>query len=92
LHNFVLAKNFYKNKNACQRLKLIIRNEMGGIMTDELLRHGEVCRSDTASTHYGKKRVGRGKCIASPSPADVDRLNQKLQSNHNMPITNMGSK
>ena len=32
---------------------------------------------DTASTHYGKRRVGRGKCAVKPSAVDVERLRSR---------------
>lgn len=45
-----------------------------------LMGHASI---DTATSHYGKKRVGRGKCIATPSEADVSRLHQ----HHNKYLT-----
>jgi len=36
-----------------------------------LMGHASI---DTATAHYGKKRVGRGSCNATPSQADVNRL------------------
>ena len=35
---------------------------------------------DTASHHYGKRRVGRGRCSVRPSESDVARLQDKVNS------------
>ncbi len=44
---------------------------MTKVQVAALMGHASI---DTATAHYGKKRVGRGSCSASPSQDDVNRL------------------
>lgn len=44
---------------------------MTKVQVAALMGHASI---DTATAHYGKKRVGRGSCNAAPSQTDVNRL------------------